>query len=58
MVVGAGSRLFGNQGPASTLTVTNSDVTDSGVTALELTPGEFRQAAAMVEDGKDTVQPA
>lgn len=58
VVVGAGASVFGDEDPASTLAVTSSDVTDSGVIALDLTPGEFRQAAATVVDGKDTIQPA
>ena len=58
VVVGTGSRVFGDQGPASTLTVTSSAFTDSGVASLELIPGQFRQATSIVEDGKDTIQPA
>ena len=57
VVVGTGSRVFEDQGPASTLTVTSSAFTDSGVASLELIPGEFRQATAIVEDGTDTIQP-
>lgn len=56
VVVGEGLSVFGPDNPASTMTVTSSTVTDNGVVSLELTPGEFRQAAAMVEDGKDSIQ--
>lgn len=56
VVVGQGSRLFDGDIPASTMTVVASDVTENGVVALELTPGEFRQMSATVKDGKDTVR--
>lgn len=56
VVVGEGSSVFGPDNPASTMTVTGSTVTGSGVVSLELTPGEFRQTAAVVEDGKDRIQ--
>ena len=53
--VGGGLRLFEGDGPAHTLSVTEGIVTPSGVVALELIPGEFRQADTVVEDGRDTV---
>lgn len=56
VIVGQGLSIFGDDDSASTLTVTRSSTTDSGVIALELLPGEFRQANAVVEDGKDSVQ--
>ncbi len=56
VMVGEGSSVFGSTNPASTMTVASSTVTASGVVALELTPGEFRQAAAVVENGRDSIQ--
>ncbi|RJN32339.1 dihydrofolate reductase family protein [Nesterenkonia natronophila] len=56
VLVGEGASVFGPENPASTMTVTSSTVTDSGVVSLELTPGEFSQAAAVVEDGKDSIR--
>ena len=58
VVVGRGLSVFGDDDAASTMAVTASSITDSGVTALELVPGEFRQAAAVVEDGRDSVRQA
>ncbi|HIY65990.1 MAG TPA: dihydrofolate reductase family protein [Candidatus Agrococcus pullicola] len=54
--VGKGMSIFDGDDSASTLTATNSSITDSGVIALELLPGEFRQATSVVQDGKDSVR--
>ncbi|WP_293695167.1 dihydrofolate reductase family protein [uncultured Agrococcus sp.] len=56
VIVGGGLSIFSDDDAASTLTLTSSSTTDSGVTAMELVPGEFQQAVATVEDGKDSVQ--
>lgn len=58
VVVGSGAGPFGPDAPAATMGVTSSTVTENGVIALELSPGEFRRASATVEDGKDTIKPA
>ena len=56
VVVGGGAGIFDAEGPAFTMAASNSTVTENGVVALELTPGEFRAASAAVEEGKDTVR--
>lgn len=56
VVVGAGAGIFGAEGPALTMTTSASTVTENGVVALELTPGEFRTASAAVEEGTDTIE--
>ena len=56
VVVGGGAGIFDAEGPAFTMAASNSTVTENGVVALELTPGEFRAASAAVEAGKDTVR--
>lgn len=56
VVVGGGDGIFGAEGPALTMTTSASTVTENGVIALELTPGEFRTANATVEEGKDTIE--
>lgn len=53
VVVGGGAGIFDADGPAFTMAAANSAVTENGIVALELTPGEFRAASAAVEDGKD-----
>lgn len=54
VVVGGGAGIFDADGPAFTMAAANSAVTENGIVALELTPGEFRAASAAVEDGKDS----
>ena len=56
VVVGGGAGLFGTDGPALTMRSAASTVTENGLIALELTPGEFRRASATVEDGKDAIE--
>lgn len=55
VVVGGGAGIFGAEGPAVTMTGSTSTVTENGVIALELSPGEFRQASATVQEGRDTI---
>lgn len=53
--VGGGLRLFEGAGPAHSLEVVVGTVTPKGVVALELVPGEFHRATAVVDEGRDTV---
>lgn len=55
VVVGRGAGLFTDTSAAHTMTVTDSRVTQNGVVAIEMTPGELRTGLAVVEDGKDAI---
>ena len=56
VVVGGGAGIFDAEGPAFTMAASAGSVTENGLVALELTPGEFRAANAAVQDGKDAIQ--
>lgn len=57
VVVGGGAGIFDADGPAFTMTAAGGTVTENGLVGLEMTPGEFRAAAAAVQDGKDSINP-
>ncbi|PNL16771.1 dihydrofolate reductase family protein [Micrococcus sp. FDAARGOS_333] len=59
VVVGSGSGVFSDAGPATTMSVTHSTVTPNGCLAIEMVPGEFvNDLTAAVEDGQDVIRPA
>lgn len=57
VVVGEGSGIFYGNGPASSMTVTHHRVTDSGVIAIDMIPGDFvNNVRPAVRDGKETLE--
>ena len=53
--VGAGKRLFGDQGPGIGFEVTESDTTQAGVTYVSLRPTTFQSGLVEVIDGRDSM---
>jgi len=57
VVVGRGTRIFADSGPASSMSVTHHRITGSGVTAIDLVPGELlNNLAPVVRDGIEHVE--
>lgn len=57
VVVGEGAGIFYGSGPALSMTVTHHAITDSGVTVLELTPGDFvHDRQPSIREGRSVIE--